>query len=92
MDGFGKPSSAFLASEWHAFWNMRRQNWPGCIINEHLYVSGWGNFGAFVPPADADYHGYGNTFLFVDSHVEVVSENDALLSDPSRWNTYSGPN
>jgi len=92
ISGFEKPMNAFLAGEWHALWNMRRQNWPGCIINESLYANGWGNFGFFVPPRDADYHGYGNTFLFLDSHVEVMSKEDAQWVTPSRWDTYTGPN
>ena len=68
---------------------MRRQNWPGCIINHSFYLSGWGNFGDPLPPVFGNYHGRGNAFLFLDGHAQVVSEEEALEEAPARhWETY----
>jgi len=82
---FGSPSADFIVAEWHAAWNIRLINGPGCVIY-------WGDylFGDFalpdVAPMDGGYHGSGNSFLFVDGHAEIVGPERALVGEP--WAQY----
>ena len=86
---FPQPTEAFLVTEWHAPWNMRRQNWPGCIINFGMYNIGWVQFPDTLTPRQGNYHDTGNTFLFMDGHAAVLDSRQVVGTGPSHhWETY----
>ena len=89
LAGFERPTEAFLATEWHAPWNMRRQNWPGCIINFGMYNIGWTQYPGTPTPRKGNYHDTGNTFLFMDGHAAVLDSSQVIGTGPTHhWETY----
>ncbi len=85
---FERPTEAFLVTEWHAPWNMRRQNWPGCIINFGMYNIGWSSQ-PYTTPRKGNYHETGNTFLFIDGHAAVLDFSQVIgTGPPHHWDTY----
>jgi prepilin-type N-terminal cleavage/methylation domain-containing protein/prepilin-type processing-associated H-X9-DG protein len=81
---FSNPSEDFIITEWHASWNRRLGNMPGCIIYYWYYVSGWGGE---LPPMQGLYHKTGNNFLYVDGHVNLVTPDAATVGGAQiHWN------
>ena len=83
---FPTPAQDFIVTEWHADWNLRLTNGPGCVMYWGYYV--YGNFSGppNLPPKDGRYHGGGNTFLFVDGHAELMAPSQTVVGAP--WKLY----
>jgi prepilin-type N-terminal cleavage/methylation domain-containing protein len=84
LPSIGHPSSTILLTEWHASWNLREYNQPGCIIMLGYFDGSWNNgHSDTVFPGSAAYHSVGNTSLFYDGHVEILSI--SALNNPNLW-------
>jgi prepilin-type N-terminal cleavage/methylation domain-containing protein/prepilin-type processing-associated H-X9-DG protein len=82
---FSNPSEDYIITEWHASWNRRLGNMPGCIIYFWYYISGW--LPEEPPPMEALYHKTGNNFLYVDGHVNLVTPANAIEGgEKFHWN------
>lgn len=91
VSDYESPSRRFIVTEWHASWNTRGMNQWGCVIDWWRWLNGikplpakWANGGGpDIAPADADYHGSGNNYLFADGHVANLTKGKAY--DQLSW-------
>ncbi len=78
---FTHPNSTFLLAEWHATFNERALNWPGCFVNQNYWMNYVMGGHPDVPPKDSRYHGLrGANYLFVDGHVELLTVDKAVAT------------
>ncbi len=70
----GNHKVAYI-SEWHIWFNYRRNNWPGNFIDESSYNNGWATSGPpdLTAPRVLNHLSQGQNFLFYDAHVEWFS-------------------
>ena len=73
-------SKVAYISEWHAWFNWRRNNWPGNFVDENSYENGWATIG---PPQETaprvlDHEQGGQNFLFYDTHVQWFAVKRAM--------------
>jgi prepilin-type N-terminal cleavage/methylation domain-containing protein/prepilin-type processing-associated H-X9-DG protein len=82
---FPTPSEDFIITEWHASWNRRLGNLPGCTIFFWYYLTGF--VASELPPRQGLYHKAGNNFLFVDGHVNLITPDEATVGGATiHWN------
>jgi prepilin-type N-terminal cleavage/methylation domain-containing protein len=88
LDKFTHPDTTFLLTEWHASFNERALNWPGCYV----YLDLWKNYmmGGHPdqPPAQVKFHGGGgDNYLFIDGHISRLDKMEA--GKDTHWDFFS---
>lgn len=93
INWYHRPAEQFVVTEWHATWNSRGMNQPGVCVDYLWWNYGynWGSLpakwanagGPSTSPADSDYHGTGNHYLYVDGHVSLLDYDQA--EETSHW-------
>ncbi len=78
IDKFTHPDTTFLLTEWHASFNERCLNWPGCYIYQDMWKNYMMGGHPDLPPGVVKFHGDGgDNYLFIDGHISVLDKKEA---------------
>lgn len=79
-------SQTYVMGEWHAWFNIRGQNWPSNFTSRDLHINGWfwnAVTSSAGTPRDNNHLGAGSNFLFGDGHVRFMGRDDDI--EELRW-------